>query len=187
MVALVAILALTAWSEEELSLLKDLFTIAGISLGAVAAYSYTFLSADLQIQTELKDVIRPLTNTNSKRVMIVSVQIKNLGRSRVTKENCYIQAKPFMDELGDQPEYKPIRIPWTLEAIEQHSILRSVEALGPQQEVTEDIAFPIGGSRATTVAVRFRSSNPPWRKFLNTKEYAEEWTSRRILTVEDNS
>jgi hypothetical protein len=177
---------------------QSFLTALAIILGGVWAL-YTFVlgrsvAGTVQIQIEPTSFI----SEQGKHAAVVSVPIKNIGRTLITKENAEIQVMPITDanlklqrpamrlmsasldpRISRTPA--PGGYPRSLPLFEGR-----VGRLEPGEEVREDILLLFGEYRMAKVEVRFFGylfsifGNP--RK----EQKLRRWSARMIITVEES-
>jgi hypothetical protein len=176
---------------------QSFLTALGIIVGGVWAF-YTFvlgrtIAGTVQIQIEPKSFIRK----QNKHAAVVSVTIKNIGRTLLTKEYIEIQIVPVTEEnlRLQRPAMRlmhasldpsisrtspPSGYPRSIRLFEDRT-----GRLEPGEEVSEDVILMFGEYQAAKAEVRFFGYL--FSVFGDQRKEAKlrRWSARKIITVEE--
>jgi len=154
-------------------IINGIVVILGILGTAWLSFVGRFFAGTIQISLTLMSV----TKVNNTRTAIVRVQIKNLGRSRITKGECYIATK-VVNVHYDYSE--PINIISPKEGFnysQARRIFASLTVIEPNGEVFEEVVLALKEPTFFTMGVRFikRGTFEAWEAIavFNTDESAE--------------
>ncbi len=183
---------------------QSLATTLVILIGGIWAF-YVFVlgrsySASVRIRLKSKQTIGRVNDEGDKidECVVVSMNIKNVGRTRVDKSQCVLSVEPIgKGELLYQPELKPITN--TIEKSPSvYSIFKPTKGLEPGAETEADVLIPMGEHPTVKVAVTFigyvgptlvpskwrRANAQDWCKEIANKVdkwRQEDWVTRTIV------
>ncbi len=136
-------------------ILQGLVTIAGILIaGAWGLYVFVLgrsYTANVQIQFDLKQVVE-LTNS---KAAVVSIKVRNAGRTRVKKSLVQLRVQPITDEELDRPGLMLVPTSVDLLKAKGYPIFRELAALEPDEEVAEDVILAMAHYSRAKVEVHF--------------------------------
>jgi hypothetical protein len=142
-------------------ILQGLVTIAGILIaGAWALYVFVLgrsYTANVQIQFGLKQVVE-LANSNNTKIAVVTIRMKNAGRTRVKKGFVQLNVQPITDDELDRPGLMLVPTSLDLHKAKGYPIFRELAALEPDEEVVEDVMLAMGHYSKLKVEVYFVGS-----------------------------
>jgi hypothetical protein len=142
--------------------------VAGIWSFFVFVLGRSF-APNIKINFELKKVI----NMVDGKAAIISVGIKNVGKTKVLKKNCYVAIEPIPTHRQNLPELS--RIDESLDFIKAktYQIFDSHTSFEPDEEATEDVVIAVDKLPAFKIAVMFI-------------DYRNKgWSSTSILDIRD--
>ena len=119
----------------------------------------------MQAGAELKHAI-DRKDGEGPTAITISVKLKNLGRSRVSKECCGILVRQIEDTQLNHPEMGLVDVMPPPAGEEWHRIFEFLKGLDPGQEVTEDVLFTVNQGSTFKVTVKFVASIGPLRSLL---------------------
>ena len=153
---------------------RNFFTVLGIVIGGtwtlcVFNRSRTFAGSLIITQT-LKEV----TDINKIPIAIIEVRVKNIGRSKVDLEYCYIKGGQITDAIFSRDriytigtEYINTQDPANREF--SQPIFKNRKRIEPNEETSEDIALVLSETTLFRVDVTFKA-----------KGIKKDWTSGAI-------
>jgi hypothetical protein len=155
----------------------DILQAAVTTVGILAAGIWSFFTfvvgrtfaPNMQITFDLKQVV----DLQDRKAAIVSVKIKNIGRTRVRKKRCYIATASVTDgsRAGDMPEFSRLDESLDFSAAKVYRVFDAHSTLEPAEEATEDALFALGPSPTFKVGLIF------------TDKRNNSWISSAILDV----
>lgn len=154
-------------------IIQGLVTTIGIIAAGIWSF-FTFVlgrsfAPNMQITFDLKQVV----DLKDGKAAIVSVKIKNIGRTRVRKRRCYIATTSITDgsNAGDMPEFSRLDESLDFSTAKVYRVFDAHSTLEPAEEATEDALFALGQSPTFKVGMIF------------TDKRHNSWISSAILDV----
>lgn len=117
------------------------------------------LAETAQISLSLKDV----TIVNGVPIVIVGVQIKNLGHTRIVKDICWCNTKTIDVWTDSEPISIISEEPFRKSSARE--IFKSLKEIEPNEEISWDIAFALNKTTLFMVSVEFKQKGmiQSWR------------------------
>jgi hypothetical protein len=183
---------LKTWTE----IIRNTITALAILLGGLWAL-YVFVlarttTANVQVDFALKQVINL---ANGWKVAVVSVKLKNTGRTQIFKQECETSITPVISlpSNGDGPNLVPMPLPIIYREnrpdTQRWGIFEKLESLQPDEEAVEDVLFSWSGSlklldSTPTFMMEVRFVGREALTLKRSRFFASEvkiWPSREIL------
>lgn len=156
-------------TPDDLKTLIEIVQGAVTSVGILAAGVWSFyvfvlgrsFSPNIRIETKLKKMIR-LQHYKS---AIVTITIKNIGKSRVQKENCWLATCPL--ESSSEPAVPILSridspLEFGLSESKLYPIFNEHTWFEPDEETTEDVLLALGETKVFKVGVVFVGQKKKW-------------------------
>ncbi len=142
---------LKTWVE----IVQGIVTALGVIVAGIWSF-YVFVlgrgfAPNIQIQFELKQVVDLLDGKGA----IVLVKIKNIGRTRIRKDACFIATALVPKDQRDLPELGRIDVPLKFSEAKVYPVFDTHTSFEPNEEATEDVLFALGKSPTFKVGVIF--------------------------------
>jgi hypothetical protein len=154
-------------------ILQNIITSIGIIAAGLWSY-YTFVrgrsfAPNVKIEFSLKQI----TEIDGKKLATISITLKNTGRTRINKDNCWLSIGQI--NIKSDETFTIIRqdesLDISLSQSKVYPIILDHHWLEPNEEVREDLLFDIGSANFVKVGIIF----------LNKKN--EKWASNVILNT----
>ena len=160
---------LKTWVE----IIQGMVTTVGIIAAGIWSF-FTFVlgrsfAPNMQITFELKQVV----DLKERKAAIVSVKIRNIGRTRVRKKRCYIATASVTDssDASDIPEFSRLDESLEFSVAKVYRVFDAHTTLEPDEGAIEDVLFALGQSPTFKVGLIF------------TDKRNNSWISSAILDV----
>lgn len=147
---------------DDLSKWAEIVQSVATTLGIIAAGTWSFFvfvlgrsfAPNIRVQFKLQQVV----DFENGKGAVISVTIKNIGKTRVLKESCYIateflSAKPKLPELSRLDSSLDFANAKTYRIFDEHT------SLEPDEEATEDVLFTLGETPIFKMGVIFIDSH----------------------------
>jgi hypothetical protein len=145
-------------------IVQGIMTSMGILAAGIWSF-YTFVlgrsfAPNVQISFEMKQVV----NLASAKGAVVSVTIRNVGKTKVRKKNCWIAATPISTDIPRLPALSRIddALEFGLGKAKVYPIFTEHTWLEPGEEAMDEVLFALGGSSTFKVSAIFVGHKKKW-------------------------
>jgi hypothetical protein len=134
---------------------QALVTMLGIMAAGVWTYYTFFLGRRFAPNVQARFEVKQVFDWTSYRTVIVSVKLKNIGRTRVKKQGCYLTVTPVIPkERFDLPISRVDASLDTQSNWKEYPFFKDHTWLEPDEEVTGDAVFALGKPDVTMFRIK---------------------------------
>lgn len=138
---------------------------AGILAAGIWSFYVFVLGRSFAPNVRMSFRLRHAVDTPDRRAAVVSITIKNIGKTKVRKESCWIFLIPIALDLNPDA-ISPIRLDspldLTVSGAKAYSVFTEHTWLEPGEKATEDVVIALGESPVFKIAAVFAGRRKKW-------------------------